>query len=81
MITEEAIITEIRKLCDDAEMQINTGFRLKQDLSFSSLKIMLLILRIEEITGKEVQTEQFHDLMTIRDLLSIVNDGSICSEE
>ena len=72
MITQEILIGEIAALCPKFCGTITLDSSLREDLMFSSLKMMMFVVRLEELSGIEIPIEQLYKVKTVGDLLNLM---------
>ncbi len=72
MITQEILIDEIRKLAPASCVEISINSSLRDELAFSSLKLMMLIVYLEDLLDCSIPMENFHEIHTVGDLLMLV---------
>lgn len=72
MITQEMLISEIAVLCPKFHGTITPDSSLRDDLMFSSLKMMMLVVRLEELSGMEIPVERLYEVKTVGDLLKLM---------
>lgn len=71
-MTKEVLIHEVNKL---SSIPAALDSRLQEDLMLSSLKMMMLIVRIEELTEKDFPMTKMGDVHTVQDLYTLINDS------
>lgn len=72
MITQEMLIDEITALCPNFHGTITIDTALREKLMFSSLKMMMLVVQLEELTGMEIPIEELHEVQTVGALLNLI---------
>ena len=63
---------ELHALFDIAEKDITLDARLYEDLDLDSIDAVDLVVRLQEITKKRIQPEQFKSVRTVKDVVDAV---------
>lgn len=74
MITQDMIIDEVRKLAPTSCSKITVDSLLREDLVFSSLKFMMLLVHLEELLDCSIPIENSHEIRTVGDLLTFIKE-------
>lgn len=72
MLTQEMLIAEIVALCPNFHGTITIDTALREELMFSSLKMMMLVVQLEELAGMEIPIEKLHEVQTVGDLFNLI---------
>lgn len=74
MRTEQEIFAKLRgiliELFEIEPAKINLSARFFEDLDIDSIDVIDLILKLNEVTGKKLQAEQFKHVRTVGDVVS-----------
>ncbi len=65
---------EIHALLDIEETDITTESRLYEDLDLDSIDAVDLVVRLQEITRKRIQPDQFKSVRTVADVIDAVEE-------
>jgi len=65
---------ELNALFDIAEQDITLDARLYEDLDLDSIDAVDLVVRLQEITRKRIQPEQFKSVRTVADIVDAVEE-------
>ena len=63
---------ELQSLFDVPEDQITLEARLYEDLDLDSIDAVDLVVRLQELTKKRIQPEQFKSVRTVNDIVAAV---------
>lgn len=66
------VIRELHALFDIAEQDITLEARLYEDLDLDSIDAVDLVVRLQEITHKRIQPDQFKSVRTVKDVVDAV---------
>ena len=66
------VVRELHALFDIAEQDITPEARLYEDLDLDSIDAVDLIVRLQEITRKRIQPDQFKSVRTVNDVVDAV---------
>ena len=82
MVTRQEIFDdvsrELQSLFEIPPEQITLEARLEEDLDLDSIDAVDLVVRLQEITKKRIQPEQFKSVRTVEDIVDAV--GSLMAE-
>ncbi len=65
---------ELHSLFDIAEQDITPEARLYEDLDLDSIDAVDLVVRLQEITRKRIQPDQFKSVRTVGDIIDAVEE-------
>ncbi|MDH3428625.1 MAG: acyl carrier protein [Gammaproteobacteria bacterium] len=68
------VIRELHALFDIAEQDIKLESRLYEDLDLDSIDAVDLVVRLQEITKKRIQPDQFKSVRTVEDVVDAVEE-------
>ncbi len=73
MVTTEMAIEAVRQVLPRRRrrMPLTTATRFEEDLGFSSLDVGEVLVRLEELAGRPLDTERIDETRTIGDLLAV----------
>jgi len=73
------VIRELHALFDIEEQDIRPESRLYEDLDLDSIDAVDLVVRLQEITKKRIQPDQFKSVRTVQDVVDAVEElvGSV----
>lgn len=73
------VIRELHALFDIEEQDITLESRLYEDLDLDSIDAVDLVVRLQEITKKRIQPDQFKSVRTVQDVVDAVEElvGSV----
>ncbi|MDH5720273.1 MAG: acyl carrier protein [Spirochaetia bacterium] len=76
-MTRDEVFNEIKKILVDTfeieESSIVGSSNVYQDLDLDSIDAIDLIIKLQEITGKKVEPEEFKNVRTIDDVVDIAH--------
>jgi acyl carrier protein len=82
MVTRQEIFDdvsrELQSLFEISPEQITWEARLEEDLDLDSIDAVDLVVRLQEITKKRIQPEQFKSVRTVEDIVDAV--GNLLAE-
>ncbi len=82
MVTRQEIFDdvsrELQSLFEIPPEQITLEARLEEDLDLDSIDAVDLVVRLQEITKKRIQPEQFKSVRTVEDIVDAV--GKLMAE-
>jgi len=82
MVTRQEIFDdvsrELQSLFEIPPEQITLEARLEEDLDLDSIDAVDLVVRLQEITKKRIQPEQFKSVRTVQDIVDAV--GNLMAE-
>jgi len=70
----EDVSRELHALFDIQQEVITLDARLYEDLDLDSIDAVDLIVRLQEITKKRIQPDQFKGVRTVRDIVDAVEE-------
>ena len=68
------VTRELHSLFDIAEKDITLEARLYEDLDLDSIDAVDLVVRLQEITRKRIQPDQFKSVRTVKDVVDAVEE-------
>ena len=68
------VIRELHALFDISEQDITLEARLYEDLDLDSIDAVDLVVRLQEITQKRIQPDQFKSVRTVKDVVDAVEE-------
>jgi len=68
------VVRELHALFDIAEQDITLEARLYEDLDLDSIDAVDLVVRLQEITQKRIQPDQFKTVRTVKDVVDAVEE-------
>lgn len=78
MVTRQEIFDdvsrELQSLFEIPPEQITLEARLEEDLDLDSIDAVDLVVRLQEITKKRIQPEQFKSVRTVEDIVDAVGE-------
>ena len=78
MLTQEQILVKLREWMEELfeiepeEIQLDSN--LYSDLDVDSIDAIDLVVKIKELTGKQVQPEDFKSVRTIQDVVTVIHN-------
>lgn len=80
MLTQEQILKQLRswmeELFEIEPNDIQLDSNLYSDLDVDSIDAIDLVVKIKELTGKQVQPEDFKNVRTIQDVVTVIHNMS-----
>ncbi|WP_111858832.1 acyl carrier protein [Acinetobacter sp. CFCC 10889] len=80
MLTQEQILEKLREWMEELfEIEpenIQLDSNLYSDLDVDSIDAIDLVVKIKELTGKQVQPEDFKNVRTIQDVVTVIQNMS-----
>ncbi len=80
MLTQEQILEQLRswmeELFEIEPNDIQLDSNLYSDLDVDSIDAIDLVVKIKELTGKQVQPEDFKNVRTIQDVVTVIHNMS-----
>jgi acyl carrier protein len=70
----EDVARELQSLFDIAPQDITLEARLYEDLDLDSIDAVDLVVRLQEITKKRIQPDQFKGVRTVKDVVDAVEE-------
>ena len=78
MLTQEQILEKLREWMEELfeiepeEIQLDSN--LYSDIDVDSIDAIDLVVKIKELTGKQVQPEDFKSVRTIQDVVTVIHN-------
>lgn len=78
MLTQEQILEKLREWMEELfeiepeEIQLDSN--LYSDLDVDSIDAIDLVVKIKELTGKQVQPEDFKNVRTVQDVVTVIDN-------
>ncbi len=80
MLAQEQILEQLRQWMEElfeiepADIQLNSN--LYSDLDVDSIDAIDLVVKIKQLTGKQVQPEDFKNVRTVQDVVTVIQNMS-----
>ena len=80
MLTQEQVLEKLREWMEDLfeispeDVQLNAD--LANDLDVDSIDAIDLVVKIKELTGKQVNPEDFKNVRTVQDVVTVIQNMS-----
>ncbi|MGO3385079.1 MAG: acyl carrier protein [Acinetobacter guillouiae] len=80
MLSEEVVLTNLREWMEElfeiepADIQLESN--LYSDLDVDSIDAIDLVVKIKELTGKQVKPEDFKNVRTVQDVVVVIQNMS-----
>ena len=80
MLTQEQVLEKLREWMEDLfeispeDVQLNAN--LANDLDVDSIDAIDLVVKIKELTGKQVNPEDFKNVRTVQDVVTVIQNMS-----
>lgn len=80
MLTQDQILEKLREWMEDLfeiepdDIQLDSN--LYSDLDVDSIDAIDLVVKIKELTGKQVQPEDFKNVRTVQDVVTVIQNMS-----
>ena len=80
MLTQEHVLEKLREWMDELfeieqdDVQLNSN--LASDLDVDSIDAIDLVVKIKELTGKQVNPEDFKNVRTVQDVVTVIQNMS-----
>ncbi|WP_445114969.1 acyl carrier protein [Acinetobacter sp. WZC-1] len=80
MLTQEQVLEKLREWMEElfeiepAEIQLDSN--LYSDLDVDSIDAIDLVVKIKELTGKQVKPEDFKNVRTVQDVVTVIQHMS-----
>lgn len=78
MLSQEQVLTKLREWMDDLfEIEPETvqlDSNLYSDLDVDSIDAVDLVVKIKELTGKQVKPEDFKNVRTVLDVVTVIQN-------
>ncbi|MDM1757763.1 MULTISPECIES: acyl carrier protein [Acinetobacter] len=81
MLTQEQILEKLREWMEELfeiepdDIQLDSN--LYSDLDVDSIDAIDLVVKIKELTGKQVQPEDFKNVRTVQDVVTVIQNMSV----
>ncbi|MDO3664459.1 acyl carrier protein [Acinetobacter higginsii] len=78
MLTQEQVLTKLREWMQDLfeiepdDIQLDSN--LYEDLDVDSIDAVDLVVKIKELTGKQVKPEDFKAVRTVQDVVAVIQN-------
>ncbi|WOE31249.1 MULTISPECIES: acyl carrier protein [unclassified Acinetobacter] len=81
MLTQEQVLDKLREWMDElfeiSPDTIHLDSHLASDLDIDSIDAIDLVVKIKELTGKQVNPEDFKNVRTIQDVVIVIQNMTI----
>ena len=78
MLTQEQVLEKLREWMEElfeiAPEDIQLNSNLATDLDVDSIDAIDLVVKIKELTGKQVNPEDFNNVRTIQDVVTVIQN-------
>lgn len=78
MLSQEQVLTKLREWMDDLfEIEpesVQLDSNLYSDLDVDSIDAVDLVVKIKELTGKQVKPEDFKNVRTVLDVVTVIQN-------
>ncbi len=80
MLTQDQVLEKLREWMEDLfeispeDVQLNAD--LANDLDVDSIDAIDLVVKIKELTGKQVNPEDFKNVRTVQDVVTVIQNMS-----
>ncbi len=80
MLSEELVLTKLREWMEELfeiepeDIQLESN--LYSDLDVDSIDAIDLVVKIKELTGKQVKPEDFKNVRTVQDVVTVIQNMS-----
>ncbi|KGT46123.1 MULTISPECIES: acyl carrier protein [Acinetobacter] len=80
MLTQEQVLEKLREWMEELfeiepeDVQLNSN--LATDLDVDSIDAIDLVVKIKELTGKQVNPEDFKNVRTVQDVVTVIQNMS-----
>ena len=78
MLTQEQVLAQLREwmqeLFEIEPEDIQLDSNLYEDLDVDSIDAVDLVIKIKELTGKQVQPEDFKNVRTVQDVVTVIHN-------
>ena len=81
MLTQEQILEKLREWMEELfeiepdDIQLDSN--LYSDLDVDSIDAIDLVVKIKDLTGKQVQPEDFKNVRTVQDVVTVIQNMSV----
>ncbi|CAB1217520.1 acyl carrier protein [Acinetobacter bouvetii] len=80
MLTQEQVLEKLREWMEDlfeiAPEDVQLDANLATDLDVDSIDAIDLVVKIKELTGKQVNPEDFKNVRTVQDVVTVIQNMS-----
>ena len=80
MLTQEQVLEKLREWMDDlfeiTPEDVQLDANLANDLDVDSIDAIDLVVKIKELTGKQVNPEDFKNVRTVQDVVTVIQNMS-----
>lgn len=80
MLTQEQVLEKLREWMEDlfeiSPEDVQLGANLATDLDVDSIDAIDLVVKIKELTGKQVNPEDFKSVRTVQDVVTVIQNMS-----
>ena len=80
MLTQEQVLEKLREWMEDlfeiAPEDVQPDANLATDLDVDSIDAIDLVVKIKELTGKQVNPEDFKNVRTVQDVVTVIQNMS-----
>ena len=78
MLSQEQVLTKLREwmedLCEIEPETVQLDSNLYSDLDVDSIDAVDLVVKIKELTGKQVKPEDFKNVRTVLDVVTVIQN-------
>ncbi|OAL75773.1 acyl carrier protein [Acinetobacter sp. SFB] len=80
MLTQEQVLEKLRQWMEDlfeiSPEDVQLDANLANDLDVDSIDAIDLVVKIKELTGKQVNPEDFKNVRTVQDVVTVIQNMS-----
>ncbi|MGA9697543.1 MULTISPECIES: acyl carrier protein [Acinetobacter] len=80
MLTQEQVLEKLREWMEDlfeiTPEDVQLDANLANDLDVDSIDAIDLVVKIKELTGKQVNPEDFKNVRTVQDVVTVIQNMS-----
>ncbi|UDM38733.1 acyl carrier protein [Acinetobacter haemolyticus] len=80
MLTQEQVLEKLREWMEDlfeiSPEDVQLDANLANDLDVDSIDAIDLVVKIKELTGKQVNPEDFKNVRTVQDVVTVIQNMS-----
>lgn len=81
MLTQEQVLEKLREWMEDlfeiSPEDVQLDANLATDLDVDSIDAIDLVVKIKELTGKQVNPEDFKSVRTVQDVVTVIQNMSV----
>lgn len=81
MLTEQQVLEKLREWMQDLfeidADKIQLTAQLQRDLDVDSIDAIDLVVKIKELTGKQVNPEDFKNVRTVQDVVTVIQNMTV----